>query len=1187
MSLHRMSAGAGYRYLLASTATGDVQPSPGTAMTAYYAASGTPPGRWYGTGLGGLGTDDNRVMAGSVVTEVQLAALFGAGRDPVTGQGLGNPYRVYAGVQERIARRVAALPEVLDPNGRLSAVEKIREEEAHRPTPQAVAGFDLTFTAPKSVSVLWALTDPDIQQKVLTAHHRAVADSMAFLERTALFTRTGKDGIAQVTTRGMIAVGFDHWDTRAGDPNLHTHVVVANKVQGLDGVWRSVDSRALYHAAVMVSELYDDLLADHLAAVLPVSFSWRSRGQRRTPAHEIDGITDPVLAEFSTRSTDIDGALTTAMTDFRTRYGRYPTRPEVLRLRQTATLTTRPAKASRRLLDMIEHWRSRAHAAFGLDAAAINAAVLGGDHPVRYRHDQIDPATMDHLAGVVLDQVMDRRATWTLTNIQAEVLRASRGLRMVSTGDRLALLDRISAAVLGRCSALFPTDPVVVTGKLLRPDGTSVFTRVEDQRYSHRRLLTAEEQLLAANTSPLPGVPTVSEDLARTVASAPQPGRGTNPAAVHLAGDQVDAVIAVATSSRVVDVLVGPAGSGKTTTMIALRTAWESAHGPGSVIGLAPSATGAAGLAEALGIGCENTAKWLHETSKPDSGVDPEWAMRAGQLVIIDEASLTGTLTLDNLRVQAEQVGAKLLLVGDHAQLSAVQAGGAFGLLARRGHAQHLFSLWRFTHRWEAGATRTLRNGDPACLDTYDTHGRLHAGTAEMMLEAAYTAWQHDIDAGKSSLLVAADSHTVDALNTRAHHDRVAGGQVTGPTIALGTTSTGGQRGRVGLGDLVLTRRNDRSLTYPGGHVRNGTLWTVTAVHPDGALDLTATTRHANRAASSTAPPLRVTVPAEYVLEHVDPGYAVTVHRAQGVTVGTSHVLATPSMGRRPLYVGMTRGRDANHVYLATDAIDTDCEHNHVAPEPGTARAMLEAILGDDRIELSATEARHAATDQLHSLHRLSRIRDTLTPAAEFRHNTDSRGDLNRDRIQDIIIAASAHGTRHDGGATATGEPAVRSAVRGDEDPAVPALGTGFIQRTSLDDDGFVEGDRFDTPADHSAGVAPHPQEQLPNRADPASMSAQVDSLMTERIDALALHAITTAATWLPPAPEPGADEADRHAWVWRVAIDAARRDITSPTSTEPIPGSERDAAASNTILDALLDAASTGAPTDDWGLSR
>ena len=202
-----------------------------------------------------------------------------------------------------------------------------------------------------------------------------------------------------------------------------------------------------------------------------------------------------------------------------------------------------------------------------------------------------------------------------------------------------------------------------------------------------------------------------------------------------LAPDQITAVRQIATSGRRVDVLVGPAGSGKTTTLSALATLWQRVHGQGSVIGLAPSATAAHQLATALGIPTENTAKWLHESHGPGAehraatltelhdrrsqafaagdiaevrrvggtitaltATQQTWQLRARQLLIVDEATLAGTLDLSHLVTQAQQAGAKVLLVGDHAQLGSVSAGGGFGMLARTGTPTHLHSLWRFTH---------------------------------------------------------------------------------------------------------------------------------------------------------------------------------------------------------------------------------------------------------------------------------------------------------------------------------------------------------------------------------------------------------------------------------------------------------------------------------------------------------
>jgi len=239
---------------------------------------------------------------GSVGTELAMANLFGAGKGPKTGVALGRAYPVFATAAELIAAAVEKLPVMMGALDRQHATDTIARIELAKPVRAAVAGFDLTFTAAKSASTLWALGDASTQQPVLDAHHGAVTNALAFLEDLALFTRTGNQGCEQVRTRAMIAAGFDHWDTRTGDPKLHNHVVLANKIQGPDGARRSVDSRALHHAAVAVSEVYDNLFADELARRLPVGWGWPDRGPQRTPAFELDGVDDDLLKTFSTLS---------------------------------------------------------------------------------------------------------------------------------------------------------------------------------------------------------------------------------------------------------------------------------------------------------------------------------------------------------------------------------------------------------------------------------------------------------------------------------------------------------------------------------------------------------------------------------------------------------------------------------------------------------------------------------------------------------------------------------------------------------------------------------------------------------------------------------------------------------------------------------------------------------------------
>jgi hypothetical protein len=322
-------------------------------------------------------------------------------------------------------------------------------------------------------------------------------------------------------------------------------------------------------------------------------------------------------------------------------------------------------------------------------------------------------------------------------------------------------------------------------------------------------------------------------------------------------------------------------------------------------------------------------------------------------------------------------VGAKLLLVGDHHQLGAVDAGGAFALLAdtaaERGHAHTLAGLWRFTHRWEADATRALRAGDPdavaTALDTYAAHDRLHQGDNDSVVESAYAAWRRDLAAGQDSMLIAADRATVTTLNVRARIDRMSAGEVSGPEAGLhdGTNCA--------AGDWITTRRNDRRLPVPGGgYVRNGDNWQVTHVHPDGSLN--ARSRNATAAA--------VHLPSHYVAEHVELGYASTVHRAQGATVDTAHTVVTPAMNRQSLYVALTRGRNANHAH-----IDTAGHHAHAnteghlrGPEQLNGRQILERIIATDGTELSATATLRQRQGAALSPARLRSIRDAIITAA-------------------------------------------------------------------------------------------------------------------------------------------------------------------------------------------------------------
>ncbi|WP_225753164.1 MobF family relaxase [Actinotalea sp. Marseille-Q4924] len=1174
MTLHRLSAGAGYQYLLKHTATGDCDRSGSAPLTAYYTASGNPPGRWLGAGLAGVGGGKG-LASGAVVIEKAMANLFGAGTDPVTGSPLGRAYPSFTPARARIASQVADLPDAMTDDARAAAVEAITRVELAKAHPTAVAGFDMTFTPPKSVSTMWAVADRSTQAAVVDAHRAAVDEALAFFERTALFTRTGTAGCQQHPTRGMLAVAFDHWDSRAGDPNLHTHVVVANKVQAPDGRWLSVDSRALHHAVVAISEIYDDLMADELARRLPVSWSWRHRGPRRSPGFEVDGVDDGLMREFSTRTTQIDEAMTATVAEFYATHGRGPNRIEISRLRQQVTRTTRPDKHVHPLLELVATWRRRATDRTGRTPEELTAAVLRSSQNVAMTAAQVPQPVIDHLADHTVTQVMERRSTWTRWNVLAETARATRGLRTASPDDRQELLDRVCEEVLARCVSLEPPELFTVPAEYQRPDGSSVFTRSGEARYTHADVLAAEERLLAATedrTAP-------RADTARaTAVDLTAPVRRIDGRTVALAGDQVNAIRLIAASGRRLEVLVGPAGTGKTTTLAGLKTVWEAVHGRGAVMGLAPSSAAAAELAEALGITCENTAKWLHESSGPGAtlrstylqyltaereasqrsgdlrrlrtvdtaannlaGQQQHWTMRPGQLVIVDEASLASTETLDQLTAQSTAAGAKVLLVGDHAQLSAVDAGGAFNLLAERTRPAVLTSLWRFSHRWEADATRALRAGNPAVLDVYAEHDRITAGAAEAMCEAAYTAWQADTENGVPAILLAADAHTVSVLNTRAHNDRVCDGLVA----ASGITTTDGSV--IAVGDRVVTRANNRRLRTRGRFVRNGDLWTVTATEPDGSMAVTRLTGRGEQSGDT------VVLPAAYVAQDVDLAYATTTHRAQGLTVDQAHVLAAPGMTRENLYVAMTRGRQDNRVYVAVDDVDPACHYlpdTHAAPD---GRTVLAGILATSGAELSATQTIAARQNAAGSLKRLEPIRQTLLADATAPRwisalRRAGLGDAAVEQITTSPACGPLFANLERGAALgAAMDDVLRelSGIRPIHETGEPVgdLAAVLHRRVSAWLAAQVEDPTAITTHPESAHLSPGARDTL----------RQVDALIEARIEALTDNAINVRSAWLAdlePMPE---DDAGRRAWRRQLAAALAHQDFTCGTTVVPV----------------------------------
>ncbi|MGO4363339.1 MobF family relaxase [Terrabacter sp. RAF57] len=939
MSIRRMTLGSGYRYLMSSVARGDAAGRTGSPLSSYYAEPGTPPGRFLGSGLAGLDTGRG-IEIGSIVSEEHLWRMLGMLQDPATGQPLGRA----PGAERRAY---------------LDALNRPRK------APKTVAGFDLTFSAPKSVSVAWGLADEATRQRIFAAHVAATEFVIDYAERTVFATRTGRGGVVSEDVRGVVAAAFDHWDSRSGDPQLHTHIVVLNRAQAVsDGGWRTLDSKALFRAAVGLSELYNGALADLVTADL--GYGWEPEKRRHSPVEkwEVAGVSEALRAEFSQRTTEIDAAKDALVTDFVAGHGRQPAAREVLQMRQRATLETRPDKELRPLGQLIAGWRGRAESFIGDEPAAWVAGLAGRNDLPLLRAGDLAEEMLEEAARVSLEVVSGKRSTFTRANVFAEVSRQIQGVRFASPRDRTVVAERITAHGLDRAVALTPPEVGNVPDELRRPDGTSRFRPRDSELYTTPVLLEAEERLLVAGRAV--DAPAVDEVSAAAICATDLPSRGH-----PLSTEQASAVCRVASSGRALDVLVGPAGAGKSTAMAGVCAVWESRFGPGSVVGLAPSAAAADVLAEAVGVPTENTAKWLTEAARQParlaelealkvsldraspslrtralarrarqlSAEVDRWGLRSRQLVIVDEASMVGTHELNSLTAYARSAGAKVLLVGDWAQLSPVAAGGAFRLVATdRSDPPALHDVRRFRHEWERDASLKLRTGAKGAAGEYARRGRVRGGDRETMLDELFANWTDDVAAGRRSLMVAADTATVADLNRRARAQRVAEGVVKdeGVTLADGTV--------VGVGDVVVTRQNQRDLGSSSTWVKNGDQWVVEATAGDGAL-----TVRRERGGGVAA------LPAEYVSAHVELGYATTAHRAQGRTVDTTHAFVTSTTMREPLYVMATRGRESNILYVDT-MYDPDAGTSHQDPDVLDPVVVLDRVLEHSGADLSATE---------------------------------------------------------------------------------------------------------------------------------------------------------------------------------------------------------------------------------------
>ena len=955
MTLRVVNSGTGYEYLLRSVATND-GPTDAPSLSKYYDAKGTPPGRWLGSGLAGLNTET--VSLGGEVTESQMAALYGVGLHPdadmkisegqkIKDVQLGRPFAnftndvpVLVALRDAERRHRQTTGTLMSKQERAELVQDIGREffiEEHGVEPQSgrevvnwvnglknnvrqsVSGFDLTFSPAKSVSVAWALSDEKTAQRIEALHHQAVKEAMAWAEDNALFTRVGKQGREQVKTKGFVASEFKHYDTRAGDPDLHSHVLVSNKVQTEDGRWLSIDGYTLMKYHQSISHRYDSILNTLLSNEMGYTFTACDHGVNKEPTWEIDGISQSLMESFSKRRRGAQPVYKRLVEEFVAARGATPNSVEVGRLWQQAILETRDAKREpESLAELRAGWRKEVSAREnGAEELAAIDQLVAEDardkRPVFHAEEHL-PSLIDE----VLDTVVRRRSYFRASHVATAAGGKLQGYRFASLAERdLIHATVVEAIVRDKAISLNDFDVLELPEALKNTAGKARDTRADSELYTTQDILDTEDKALGALNEPVAAfAPSAAIDRALDEHEAE--------AGFRLNAGQESMARYLLTCGTLAATGVGPAGTGKTASMRLVANVW--ANEGRNVIGLAPSAQAAEVLSKDLGFDAftidKLTYTWRgnHPTKPGHSLKDLPVSINAGDMIIVDEAGMASTPNIGSLLEIAEEAGAVVRFIGDHKQLGAVENGGLFGAMVNASGRtdNQLSEVVRFGGDSEQSANSLrLREGDSSTFDFYVNRGWVNGGARSDMLDKAAADYLADISSGKSSLLIAATNRDVAELNEtiRAHY--IANGEVD--TTVEAQLSRGE---KAGVGDTILARKNQTFYddeTATSTRINNGTLLTVTAIAEGGSIT-----------ARNKATGEELCLPADYVHDNVQLGYAATVYRAQGSTVDCTRAVIDHHVDRAGLYVALTRGKIANHIYAVTEhQLDELAEEGH------------------------------------------------------------------------------------------------------------------------------------------------------------------------------------------------------------------------------------------------------------------
>jgi conjugative relaxase-like TrwC/TraI family protein len=842
---------------------------PGLAL-AYYASRGETPLAWGGNGALRLGLDET-------VTDAQYEAVFGAGgvRDPTLGT-------------------------------RLTATRR--------------PGVELVVSAHKSVALLGVIGRAEDMHRILDAETDA---TLGWLEARVreVGGRRGRDQ-TRCSTEGLVYARTRHATSRAGDPEPHDHVLIANVVEMLDyqGGFKALDTaliRDQLHAATMVGRVAAARMAVELGYAIEAD-----DGQSGRLGHwRVAGIPQEVCVAFSKRSAEIDAAVSA---------GGHTS----MRARGVAARDTRRAKRHTPVEDLMARWQTELES-LGYSRDGLQAAV-----------DE---------AGLSQDRAgWGRLTAGELALLAEQALAADGRLADMKVFTRADVVVALAPRVFGfhQSELLRAVAQVMAHGDAIPLVGVA---HAREQAYAPACVIATEQAIagLMERAAGREDSPVVSPAAAVNAVWAKEAELGR-----PLTVGQTNAAVGIATSGRGLDVVLGVAGSGKTTMLDAARTAFETAGY--TVIGTATSGQAARTLGQDAHMEARTVASLLWRLDHERLHFDDR------TVLVVDEAAMVDDPAVLRLLTEASLARAKVVLVGDHRQLGPVGPGGSLeGLRERHPDAIHILTdNVRQADHDERRVLAHLRAGSvPAAVAWYSAHDRVHpAPDRSEALARTVDAWMDDTLAGADTSMYAWRRANVAALNAQARERLGDAGLLAGPTLEVA-----GRPFAVGERIVTLAPAADGQLVTSQRGI-------VTEVHGDEEWLVACTDdgRHHRFSRDDLAP------------ERVDYGYATTVHRAQGATVDTAHLYADGG-GRELGYLAMSRARHQAHVHVVADDLDQACDD--LTRDWTTERRQRWAIdTGTPTLRDDIPSLRPTAIDEAPRDARLRAERDAISTSVPTEH---------------------------------------------------------------------------------------------------------------------------------------------------------------------------------------------------------